>query len=516
MAQLNSPALSALNAAIGGRSEPVSGSVSNAPGEQKGFAEMMAGAIQNQNMTAQGQGAAGRSQVIVDSKAAIINQAVGVVAGQSGIQAVGQTGSQQMVSVLQQQISSLQEKIQVLTSQNPPLSDKAQAALSTLTQQLASLKSQLEKGGGSTTLDGNSLSKWEMQLDKVKTLLQQGDVNAASWAGQLQAMVQHLTQMSGQTDVAEVRIGQSSAGVLSSHSAAVSDAKHSAVASDAQQTTQAGPTKEASATMAQGMDPTKKDNHSVDNQGQFQNNPTVLGGRNAAAVVSGQMQNLSGAIDSALSAQIVNANSTLSSFSKGAPKPDLVMQLTDPSGDNAPGAFNLSASGFGAAANTSPVVTLPGTLALNQPRMTADLGQNIQFMVGKNISRATLDVNPANLGPMKITIDQQNNQTNIQIMASHHLAKDMLDQNMPRLREWLQDAGLGNAQVTVMSSGQDGSNNQAMNRGGSQDFGASAGGKGASTADNSVNAAQSGATHSDASDNQMQTVNARWRLDTFA
>jgi flagellar hook-length control protein FliK len=148
--------------------------------------------------------------------------------------------------------------------------------------------------------------------------------------------------------------------------------------------------------------------------------------------------------------------------------------------------------------------------------MTADLGQNIQFMVGKNISRATLDVNPANLGPMKITIDQQNNQTNIQIMASHHLAKDMLDQNMPRLREWLQDAGLGNAQVTVMSSGQDGSNNQAMNRGGSQDFGASAGGKGASTADTSVNAAQPGATHSDASDNQMQTVNARWRLDTFA
>lgn len=517
MAQLNSPALNALNAAIGGRSEPVSGSVSNVPGEHKGFAEMMAGAIQNQNMNAQGQGAAGRSQVAADSKAAIINQAVGSVSGQSGVQAVGQTTPQQMVSALQQQITSLQEKIQALSSQNPPLSDKAQAALSTLTQQLASLKSQLEKGGGSTSLDGSSLSKWVAQLDKVQTLLQQGDVNAASWTGQLQAMVQHLTQMSQQTDVVEGRVGQSSTGVRSSHAAAVSDAKHSVVASDAQQTTQTGPTtKDTSATLAQGMDPAKKDNHTVDNQPQFQNNPTVSGGRNTAAMVSGQMQSLSGAIGSALSAQTVNAGSTLSSLSKGTPKSDLVMQLNDPSGDNAPGAFNLSASGFGAAANTSPVVTLPGTLALNQPRMTADLGQNIQFMVGKNISRATLDVNPANLGPMKITIDQQNNQTNIQIMASHHLAKDMLDQNMPRLREWLQDAGLGNAQVTVTSGGQDGSNNQAMNQGGSHGFGASAGGHGASTADASANAVQPGVTSSSASENQAQTVNARWRLDTFA
>lgn len=504
MAQLNSPALSALNAAIGGRSDPASGNVANAPGEQKGFAEMMAGAIQNQSKNAQGQGVAGRSQVAADSKAAIINQAIGSSAGQSDVQTVDQSSAQQMRLTLQQQITSLQEKIQALSTQNPPLSDKAQAALSTLTQQLASLKSQLEKGGGSTALDGSSLSKWMAQLDKVQTLLQQGDVNAASWTGQLQAMVQHLAQTIQQTHVAAGRAGQTVADMRSSHSVGGRDGQ------------QAGAIKEPSAANAQAMDSSKKDNHTVNNQGQFQNNPIVSGAGNTAAVISGQMQSLSGAIDSALAAQTVNAASTLSSLSKGAPKADLVMQLVDPPGDNAPGAFNLSASGFGAAANTNPIVALPGALALSQPRLAADLGQNIQFMVGKNISRATLDVNPAHLGPMKITIDQQNNQTNIQIMASHHLAKDMLDQNMPRLREWLQEAGLGNAQITVTSSGQDGSGNQGMNQGGEQNFGASNGRHGASTNDSLAHAAQPDVMHSGVSGNQAQTVNGRLRLDTFA
>ncbi|WP_290676998.1 flagellar hook-length control protein FliK [Halothiobacillus sp. 15-55-196] len=405
---------------------------------------------------------------------------------------------------MQQRISSLQKKIDALSNQNPPLSDKAQAALSTLAQQLAALKSQLEKGDGSAALDGNSLSMWLAQLDKLQTLLQQGDINAASWTGQLQAMVQHLTQTIQQTHLAEGRAGQSVANMRSSHLIGGRDVQ------------QDGAIKEPSAANAQAMDSSKKDNHTVNNQGQFQNNPIVSGGGNTAAGISGHMQGLSGAIGSALATQTVNPASTLSPLSKGAPKTDLVMQLVDRPGDNAPGAFNLSASGFGAAANTNPIVALPGALALNQPRLAADLGQNIQFMVGKNILRATLDVNPAHLGPMKITIDQQNNQTNIQIMASHHLAKDMLDQNMPRLREWLQDVGLGNAQITVTSSGQDGSGNQGMYQGGQENFGEAAGGHGASTSDSLAQAKQPDLTHSGVSGNQVQAVNGRLRLDTFA
>jgi flagellar hook-length control protein FliK len=510
MAQLNSPVL---NATVSGRSETVStnnvpGSASSAGGERnavkhQGFAEMMAGAIQNQTQNASATGASGRSQTAVVSKADIMEQ-VNAVAGHLS----GEINGQQVVSTLQQQIDALQEKIQTLTNQNPPLSDAALAALNTLTQQLASLKSRLGAEGGSTALDVSSLSKWMAQLEKLQTLLKQGDVNAEDWAGQLQAMAQHLAQMNGQT-AASLNADQGRAGIR----AAVSDANSTAqvahqAASDAKRTS-SGPAVNASAETAQTLDQTKKDNSSAANQVLSQNNPTVSAGRNSVSTLSGLM-------GTPPSAQTASGHSTLNAMSNAESKSDLVMQLADSSSDKSTGTFNLSSSGFGAAANSSSGVSLPGTLALNQPRVAADLGQNIQFMVGKNISRATLDVNPAHLGPMKITIDQQNNQTNIQIMATHHLAKDMLDQNMPRLREWLQDAGLGNAQVTVMSGGQDGANNQAMNQGSSEDFGSSAGGHGAS-ADTAATTSQSGATRGvDTSENRTETVSARLRLDTFA
>ena len=520
MAQLNSPALSALNATVGGgRSEAVSSTTSNTPGEKGGFAEMMAGAIQNQNSAAQG--TAVRAQTSTDAKAVVMGQASSAAVEQSVNQSLSQSvegaaGVQQVMSTLQQQIDSLQEKIQTLTSQTPPLSDSALTALNTLTQQLASLKSRLATGSGSTSLDVSDLTKWMAQLNKLKTLLQQGDAHATDWAAQLQAvsqnLAQNLAQTSGQTDVTQESVAQSpasarSTGSTSSQSTAVSDAK---------QTMTTGAAKGGVSTPTQDANPVKMDNQSSNNQAQSQNNLIFVSDRNATATVSAQVQHLSGAIGAALSARTVNANSTLaSSFTKENSKSDMVMQLTDPSTDKSSGAFNLSTAGLGTVANSSSGVSLPSTLELNQPRVAADLGQNIQYMVGKNISRATLDVNPAHLGPMKITIDQQNNQTNIQIMASHHMAKDMLDQNMPRLREWLQDAGLGNAQVTVTSGGQEGASNQAMNQGGAQGFHSPTGGQAASTSGSDSVVAQADGVQS-GTENQVHVTNARWRLDTFA
>lgn len=513
MAQLNSPALSALNATIGGRSEAASSTTSNTPGEKGGFAEMMAGAIQNQNSATQG--TAVRAQAAVESKATVMGQASSSAVEQSVNQSAEVSGQQQVMSTLQQQIDSLQEKIQTLTNQNPPLSDSALTALNTLTQQLASLKSRLTTGDGSASLDVSGLSKWMAQLNKLKTLLQQGDGHASDWAAQLQAvsqnLAQNLAQMSGQTDVAQVSIEQSPASARSARSAS----SQSAAVSDAKQAMTTESAKGGASTPSQDATSAKVDNQSANNQAQSQNNLIFSSDRNTANSISAQVQHLSGAIGAAVSAQTVNANSTLVSNSKGNSKSDMVMQLTDPSSDKSAGTFNLSAAGFGASANSSSAVGLPSALELNQPRVAADLGQNIQYMVGKNISRATLDVNPAHLGPMKITIDQQNNQTNIQIMASHHLTKDVLDQNMPRLREWLQDAGLGNAQVTVTSGGQDSANNQAMNQGGSQGFHSPTGGQAASVSGSGSVATQADSGQSGA-ENQVQITNARWRLDTFA
>jgi flagellar hook-length control protein FliK len=151
---------------------------------------------------------------------------------------------------------------------------------------------------------------------------------------------------------------------------------------------------------------------------------------------------------------------------------------------------------------------LPSVLDLNQPKLADNMGQQIQWMMGKNISRATLELNPAQLGPLKITIDMQQNQTNIQVLAAHHLTRDMLEQSLPRLREFLQDAGLTNVQFSIgqdSAQGQGASQGQTANSGGQSSSGAAPGGVG-----------PVGAGHEPASAGATTLSTTTWRLDTFA
>ncbi len=123
-------------------------------------------------------------------------------------------------------------------------------------------------------------------------------------------------------------------------------------------------------------------------------------------------------------------------------------------GASAPG-LSVLPLGFSAqnmALQAAPL-SVPTPLMLQQPDGTPQLGQNIQWMVGQHISRAQLLVHPAHLGPLQISIDQKNDQTNIQITTMHPMARDLLDQQLPRLREWLNESGLSNVQI-MLSMGQ--------------------------------------------------------------
>lgn len=84
------------------------------------------------------------------------------------------------------------------------------------------------------------------------------------------------------------------------------------------------------------------------------------------------------------------------------------------------------------------------------PQLAAGMGQQIQWMVGKSISSASINVTPADLGPLKIHVQmQQDGGLQVQLMAHQHMTRDMLEQSLPRLRDWLQEAGLGQANVSV-------------------------------------------------------------------
>ncbi len=84
------------------------------------------------------------------------------------------------------------------------------------------------------------------------------------------------------------------------------------------------------------------------------------------------------------------------------------------------------------------------------PQLAPGVGQQIQWMVGKSVSSASINVTPADLGPLKIHVQmQQDGGLQVQLMAHQHMTRDMLEQSLPRLRDWLQEAGLGQANVSV-------------------------------------------------------------------
>lgn len=164
--------------------------------------------------------------------------------------------------------------------------------------------------------------------------------------------------------------------------------------------------------------------------------------------------------------------------------------------------------GFSVPAGTlqSAPLSLPSPLMLQQPDGAGQLGQNIQWMVGQHISRANLNIHPEHLGPLQISIDQKNDQTNIQITTAHPLTRDLLDQQMPKLREWLNDAGLANAQITL-NLGQSGQQNAGQSAGQSSRDGSP------SAASSASSSAESAAIATDAT--VLTSRITRLGVDTF-
>lgn len=125
--------------------------------------------------------------------------------------------------------------------------------------------------------------------------------------------------------------------------------------------------------------------------------------------------------------------------------------------DLASGAAQTASTGLG----TSPASMSSGGSAAGgiftgqaaagtpNPQMPAQLGQQIQWMVGKGVSKASIELRPADLGPLKIAIETQGDETRIALTATNATAQGLLEQQLPRLKEWLQEAGLANSEVEV-------------------------------------------------------------------
>jgi len=504
MATLNQ-VLAPPSAAGSARVDSLAGASAKGAGGRGEFAQLMSGAIEAQAQSLSPNPNPGAGDVRISTSP---NNA-SATSGMTDTQAA---------------LNRLQTKINTLLAQNPPLSASVQQSLKALQQQLTSIAASL---GGSVdptaqaVLGAKTLSDLQKQLDQLQTLLSQSDEAGSSWSTQLQAMALNLAQGLnpssssglGLTAAAQAGINPPRDG-LNQAGRAIS-AKNTALTA---QNNPAGALHPVEGSMATSA-----------------NANLAQGSGTAAQLMAAQMANgaANGAGNGAGSSQsqnnvsLVNQNlSHLLSDRFNQIKPNLdnsaPLTISPPAADLTTNLISglptaLPAAGFGSIATHSVWATLPSALDLNQAKMPSDLGQNIQWMLGKNISRATLDINPANLGPLKISIDQQHDQIQIQIMAAHHLSRDALDQAIPRLREWLQEAGLNHAEVTVGSydaqSGQNPFLNQNQNGGQSSGFGqaASHNAPGAATGREPTLEID----NAKAADGAVQKLTSVWRLDTF-
>lgn len=94
-----------------------------------------------------------------------------------------------------------------------------------------------------------------------------------------------------------------------------------------------------------------------------------------------------------------------------------------------------------------PTITL-GT-PLNQGGWDQALGERIQWMTGQKLQGAQIRLNPANLGPMEVRIQIQNEQASIQFTSAHGVVREALEAALPRLRDMFEASGVELVDVDV-------------------------------------------------------------------
>ena len=83
------------------------------------------------------------------------------------------------------------------------------------------------------------------------------------------------------------------------------------------------------------------------------------------------------------------------------------------------------------------------------PQFSDEVGEQVRVFVNNGLQEARLQLTPADLGRVQITINTEGDNARVVFVAETAAARDLLDQSMPRLREMLQQSGIQLAQGDV-------------------------------------------------------------------
>jgi len=110
------------------------------------------------------------------------------------------------------------------------------------------------------------------------------------------------------------------------------------------------------------------------------------------------------------------------------------------------------------AAPLSDLASAPRTVLLDQPGADQALAENLRWAVNEKLSRLTVNVSPANLGPISVSVDVENQNMSVSIVTNNTIAKEAIDNILPRMREHFSNEGYQQVSVDVSSQQERNSN----------------------------------------------------------
>ena len=98
---------------------------------------------------------------------------------------------------------------------------------------------------------------------------------------------------------------------------------------------------------------------------------------------------------------------------------------------------------------SSTLSTSSMLLPISHPQWGAQFEQRMSWLVGQNISRAEIHLNPPELGALQVRIDQRQDTILVFIVSQNATTRELLESNASRLKELFSDHGLELLDVEV-------------------------------------------------------------------
>jgi flagellar hook-length control protein FliK len=86
---------------------------------------------------------------------------------------------------------------------------------------------------------------------------------------------------------------------------------------------------------------------------------------------------------------------------------------------------------------------------LHQPQWADDFSQKVTWIATQRSQSAELHLNPAQLGPLEVSLKLNGDQATLQFTSAHAAVREAIEQSIPRLRDMLADSGISLGNTTV-------------------------------------------------------------------